>query len=71
MLFKRRKDKDILATQDLLNDPEYKAACQQREKHDEALMQLRKKNGKINVLFFVINASCWKFDTCYQKMSKR
>jgi hypothetical protein len=71
MLFKRRKDKDILATQDLLNDPEYKAACQQREKHAEALMQLRKKKGKINVLFFVINASCWKFDTVYQKMSKR
>ena len=57
--------------QELQNDPEYEAACLQRDKHKEALMQLRKKKGKINVLFFVINASCWKFDSVYQEMSRR
>lgn len=56
--------------QDQQNDPDYDAACLQREKHAEALLRLRKKKSPINVLFFVINASCWKFDSVYHKMSK-
>lgn len=57
--------------QELQNDPEYESACLQRDKHQEVLMQLRKKKGKINVLFFVINSSCWKFDSVYQEMARR
>lgn len=67
--FSTKRKKDILPY-NLQNDSEYEAACQQREKHLEAVKQLRKKKGKLNVLFFVINASCWKFATVYQKMSK-
>lgn len=52
------------------NDPEYCAACLQREKHAEAVERLKRKKGKINVLFFAISASYWKFDSVYQKMLK-
>ena len=65
-----RRGKEIISLE-MQDNPEYKAACIQRDKHIEALMQLRKKKGKLNVLFFVINESCWKFDTVYWKMSKR
>lgn len=67
--FSKKGEKDILQ-QNLQNDPEFLAACLQRKKHAEARRCLKQKKGKINVLFFVINASCWKFDTVYQKMSK-
>jgi len=68
--FSMRRGKEIIPLE-MQDNPEYKAACIQRDKYIEALMQLRKKKGKINVMFFVINESSWKFYTVYWKMLKR
>ena len=68
MFLTRMKKKELSREQ--LADHECIYASYHHKLHSQALEQLKNKKGKINVLFFVLNVSCWKFDSVYWKMSK-
>ncbi len=49
---------------------EAKLIAQQLELHRQALENVRAKKGPINVVFFALFDSVWKYDTLYQLMEK-